>query len=319
MRNIDKNQKWLKPFLILVVIFCTSCTPTKQKILDAEHAYFGQKPPGLIPEVFAPGIISVDSTIEHGSPAFSPDGNEVFWQSNLRKKDKDTQIYVMTMRHEGGQWSTSEQTSYGSMPAFSLDGKRLYFQVIDKEQGDALYFIEKCGMNWSEPKRMNLIDHFPELKYAYALSFTHSGTLYFFGHAESLESMNNFGIYRSEFIDGAYARPKLLPPNINAGKGVLNWTPFIAPDESYLLFSSNRFNDQQDIYICFRQSDGSWTEAVSLGVAINTNRGERFPTVSPDGKYLFFTRWVAPGNEDVLWVSTKVIDRIKNIELIIHY
>ena len=36
--------------------------------------YLGQSPPGDVPVVFAPGIISVDSTIEHGSPAFSHDG-----------------------------------------------------------------------------------------------------------------------------------------------------------------------------------------------------------------------------------------------------
>jgi len=92
---------------------------------------------------------------------------------------------------------------------------------------------------------------------------------------------------------------------------VLNRFPFIAPDESYLLFSSYRLNNQQDIFISFRLSDGTWTEAYNLGETINLDRGERFPAVSPDGKYLFFTRWVSPDNEDVMWVSANIIDDIK--------
>ena len=99
---------------------------------------------------------------------------------------------------------------------------------------------------------------------------------------------NNFGIYRAEFIDGEYTKPELLPPGINAVEGVLNWTPFIAPDESYLLFCSTRFNARQGLFIAFRLPDGTWTEAYNLGETINTERGVRFPTLSPDGKFLFF-------------------------------
>ena len=282
-----------------------------QKITDLKGDYLGQQLPGDIPVVFAHGIISTDSTIEHGSPTFSPDGNEVYWQSNLRHKGKETKIFLKTMRRLEDQWTAPVPSSYGGMPAFSPDGNKLYFISDETEEAKGLYFIEKQGENWSEPKSLNLIARFPELKYLYGPSITSNGTLYFFGHAEGLESMNNFGIYRSEFINGNYVKPELLPASINAAEGALNWTPFIAPDESYLLFSSNRLNNQQDIFISFRQSDGTWTEAHNLGEAINTNRGERFPSVSPDGKYLFFTRWVASGNEDAMWVSANIIDEIK--------
>jgi len=286
------------------------CSP--QKFTDLKGDYLGQPLPGDIPVVFAPGIISVDSTIEHGAPTFSPDGNTVFWQSNLRHKEKETDIFLKTMRRVADQWTLPEDSPYGGMPAFSPDGKQLYFLPFDTEKEKGFYFVANHGGQWSDPKSLNLIARFPELKYLYGPSITNNRTLYFFAHAEGLGSMNDFGIYRSEFIDGAYAEPELLPPSINAAEGVLNWTPFIAPDESYLLFSSNRNDSQQDIFICLRQTDGTWTDAVSLGTTINTNQGERFPSVSPDGKVLFFTRWVARGNEDVMWVSAKVIDDIKS-------
>jgi hypothetical protein len=38
---------------------------------------------------------------------------------------------------------------------------------------------------------------------------------------------------------------------------------------------------------------------------------ERFSTVSSDGKYLFFTRDTPGYDEDVYWVSAKIIDDLK--------
>lgn len=284
---------------------------SSQKFTDLIGDYLGQTPPGDSAIVFAPGIISTDTTIEHGYPCFSPDGNEVYWQSNLRHKDKETDVSLNRMRCIDGKWTIAEPSPYGGMPSFSSDGNKLFFIHAIGEEERGIYFIEKQGENWSEKKSLNIIARFPELKYMYGPSITDNGTLYFFGHTEELETRNNFGIYRTEFIDGAYAKPELLPQSINTAGGVLNWTPFIAPDGSYLLFSSNRLNNQQDIFISFRQSDGTWTEAYNLGEKVNLGRGERFPAVSPDGKYLFFTRWVSSNNEDIMWVSTKIIDDIK--------
>jgi Tol biopolymer transport system component len=93
-----------------------------------------------------------------------------------------------------------------------------------------------------------------------------------------------------------------------------NWTPFIAPDESYLIFCSTRglpASDQGDLYISFRQPDGNWTEPVSLGEPINSKGLDRFPAVSPDGKYLFFTQRTRDHDEDVFWVSTNIIERLR--------
>jgi hypothetical protein len=70
-------------------------------------------------------------------------------------------------------------------------------------------------------------------------------------------------------------------------------------------------DDYGDLYVCFRQPDGTWTDRVSLGEPINSKALERFPTVSPDGKYLFFTRWTPEHDEDVFWVSAGIIEQLK--------
>ncbi len=45
--------------------------------------YFGQRKPGLVPEVFAPGIVST-FYLEHSAVAFSSDGMEAYWTSDFR-------------------------------------------------------------------------------------------------------------------------------------------------------------------------------------------------------------------------------------------
>ncbi|MBU2554239.1 MAG: hypothetical protein KKF98_07235 [Bacteroidetes bacterium] len=294
---------------------------SSRKFANLKGDYLGQTPPGEIPVVFAPGIVSTDTTIEHGWPTFSPDGNEVYWQSNYRQKGEETQIFGITMQRFKNTWHAPTISPNISGPAFSPDGNRLYFLPFGEKNGEknGPYYVEREGYQWSRPVCMDLIKNFPEIKYAYNYSVTSNGTFYFIGHAESVGSMNDFGIYRMELNNDEYSKPELLPANINMGDGLLNWTPFIAPDESYLLFSSNRLSpetDMGDIYISFRDSEGNWTDPVNLGDEVNSDRQERFPSVSPDGKYLFFTRWVVRGNEDVLWVSADIIEKLrkKNIE-----
>ena len=271
--------------------------------------YLGQAPPGNTPVVFAPGIISVDGIIEHSAPTFSPDGNEVFWQANKLDNQQNWLISCMTMRRVGNTWTTPEVTPYDFGPTFSPDGKRLYFD--SKKDGKDPRFIEKHDGVWSEPKDVGIISRFPEIKFAYNLSIASNGTIYFLGYAAGL--WNNLGIYRTELFNGEYIKPALLPPEIMLPGGIRNWTPYIAPDESYFIFSSSRgtsLYDQGDLFVCFNLHDGKWTNPVSLGKPINSNKNERFPAVSPDGKYLFFTRSDDDYDEGVLWVSAEIIDSI---------
>jgi WD40-like Beta Propeller Repeat len=50
----------------------------------------------------------MESTIEHGAPTFSPDGNTVFWQSNLRHKEKETEIFLNMMCRLDDKWTAPE-------------------------------------------------------------------------------------------------------------------------------------------------------------------------------------------------------------------
>jgi len=60
--------------------------------------------------------------------------------------------------------------------------------------------------------------------------------------------------------------------------------------------------------ISFRDEDGNWLEAVNMGPLFADTR---FPSVSPDGKYLFFTKFTEGGHEDFYWVDARFIEELK--------
>ena len=274
--------------------------------------YLGQTPPGDTPVVFARGLVSTDD-LEHSAPMFSPDGNEVFWHVNRPPgpNNKDWINFTKTMRRIGNRWTVPE-TSPFKHPFYSIDGKRLYFLRLGDSEGP--YYVDKKDNHWGEPQRIDLIDRFPELKWIYITSVTRNGTLYFTGISEGLGTQHNHGIYRVEPVNGEYAKPELLPSCINRPP-FNNWTPFIAPDESYLIFSSNRtgsLDEYGDLFISFHDGDAdTWSEPISMEEPVNTSRQERLPSVSLDGRYLFFTRYNPPHNQDIFWVNAKIIEKLK--------
>jgi Tol biopolymer transport system component len=101
-------------------------------------------------------------------------------------------------------------------------------------------------------------------------------------------SAGNGTLRYSEIIDGVRQNPKPFGKEINTGKW--NAHPYIAPDESYILWDGEREDGfgSNDLFVSFRNKDGTWSEAINLGDKVNTEAEEGGPHITPDGKYLIF-------------------------------
>jgi Tol biopolymer transport system component len=280
--------------IFLVLIIPTICIA--QQIPDGP--YLGQTPPGLKPEVFAPGIISGKYSF-HGFLTFSPDGKEIYWPVIPPQ--------ILYVKYENGEWTKPRPASFSNKAQaanFSPDGNRLYYESIQPGGWGSvdIWYVERSGSGWSPPKNIGAPVNSSKLKSQ--PSFTKDGTIYFSGTLEG--AMFNRGIYRSKFTNGKYQRPELLPEQINTK--YLDIYPFIALDESYLLFCSTRPSmEEKDrrIYISFRSEDDSWSEPINLNKKINFDVQSAFPYVTPDGKYLFFA------GRGIRWMSSKIIEKIE--------
>ncbi len=281
--------------------------------------YLDQKPPGKRAEVFAPGIISIQHT-EHSAPAFSPDGNEICWNSGWRSKTNVPQLVIISMQRVNGFWTRPQITSFSKKTysgahrdfgsQFSKDGKMLIFQSkrLIPEQEDIetpipqrpmrIWAVEKRESGWGEPYLMKFGGELNTT--GFSPFVTRDGSIYF-------SDMKN--LLYSEFQNGEYLKPEKSDLNaLNIGFGFC-----ISPDEQFIIFSSGKLegHGSGDLYICFKNEDGKWTEPKNMGPEINTWSQERCPGLSPDGKYLFFTRYNLEGQHDIYWIDAEVIDELK--------
>ncbi len=265
-----------------------------QKISGSQTApiskpYLGQKPPGLIPEAFAPGLVTTENW-EYGG-VFSPDMKEYY----LLKSDENQQAAFVVFRYRDGHWLESRISDRVGQPVISPDGQIMHLGKRYKQ---------RTASGWSEI--MDLGGKFDKFRIM-RLTASANGTYYF----DEVGSDGDGKIRYSRLINGEREEPKLASPAINTGTWLAH--PFIAPDESYILWDGRREEGfgNSDIYISFRQDDGSWGSAINLGEKINTDAWEAAASVTPDGKYLFFHRSVSDGNVDIFWVDAQVIEDLK--------
>jgi len=265
----------------------------------AGSPYLGQIPPGLEPQIFAPDIVTLQTRSEW-TGSFTPDGQEFYFTIS---NPSWTVNAVMVTSQEDGVWSTPAATSFSGQYIdwsvyLSPDGRRLFFsstRPVNNWLDFNVWMCEREGSAWSEPVELAINSTSND----YAGTCTESGTLYF-----TSERDGSSGIFRSVPVAGEYVTVEKLPSPINSGHD--EQCPWIAPDESYLIFTSN-LQGNKDLYISYRNQDDSWTEPVDLGPLVNTWDDEWNPTVSPDGKYLFYGRGRAVDgtneNLDLYWVD----------------
>ena len=109
----------------------------------------------------------------------------------------------------------------------------------------------------------------------------------------------------------------------------IEYDPYVAPDESLLIFGSDRPGGygSSDNYICFSTEEGAWTSPINLGLPFNSPSFDLCANGTPDGKYFFFTSGRTtdvdkgqigrkPDQEpvedaDLYWVDFSFIDDLK--------
>lgn len=174
---------------------------------------------------------------------------------------------------------------YESHPAFTPDGKTLYF-VKSSPTFDFWTIVVSHLENgrWTTPQ----IAPFSG-RYADADPFiTADGSrLYFISNRPvSAKATPDLDIWMMEKTVQGWGEPKNLGAPINSGKN--EWFPNLTKDGT-IYFGSEREGGQggSDIYRA-RQVDGKYATAENLGAAINTKFGEFEPCIAPDESYLIF-------------------------------
>ena len=313
----------LKTFYIIFVFLISTEFPFSLALNKVQNTdkfpilkgpYLCQKPPGNTPEIFSPRLHS--SLIVDSYYTFSQNGNLLLFKGSYSSKKA-----VYFLEQKKGIWSSPQivipLSKYEDRHFFlSPDEKSIFFtskrplKAGGKEAiGPGIWVIERTIQGWSEPKPLGypVKPNFCE----FYSTVTRNNTVYL---ARSAFDETVCNIYYSKLVNGKYSEVEDLGEIINSD----SWDadPFIAPDESYIIYCSYRPGGygRYDLYVSYQLKNSSWTEPKNLGNLINSKGNEICPLVTSDDKYFFYVS-SRTGESHDYWVNTQFIEELKPNEL----
>ncbi len=257
----------------LTFILLTSCT-----------LLFGQKA-----DLFLP----ISNPLANRDIAISPDGSLLLSTAQSMKREKS--VIILSQKIDGA-WTEPVIAPFSGEhsdlePAFSPDGKRLYFASNRPTSGSEekkdfdLWYVERNGNSWSEAV------HLPAVINTAANEFypsvTNDGSIFYTATYENTKGKED--IYVSRLKDGEYQAPVSLSASVNSATWEFN--AFVAPDESFIIFSSFGREDDMgggDLYISMKSDDGDWQPSKQLPDVVNGSTLDYCPFVDHEGN-LYFT------------------------------
>ena len=281
--------------ILLSMIFVFGNSIQQDDFPVLKGPYLGQKPPGIKAELFVPDVITYEV---HESPWISPDGKEII----IGSMSEGTKFYKMV----DGIWQLHTVPPF-DMPDncngmfISPSGERLYF-LIWEDDDENFYVSEKKDNKWTKPSPIG--EEVNSFKTHWQFSVAKSENLYISSERD---------IMLSVFQGGRHLKP--VPIKLNNGKNLNGGTPYIAPDESYLLYSfgGNNHDGATDLYISYRESNDRWSLPKNLGTNINSpDSYDLCPKVSPDDKFLFFISRRNGPDFQIYWVDAKIIEELRS-------
>lgn len=255
--------------------------------------YFGQKPPGKKAEVFAPDVLTFEP---HDSPIILQNETSLiigtmgdgmkFYElinGNLSLSTNPFNFNILEI--------CNGEDVYCNGIELSQSENRIYF-LLWKNGNEKFHFIEKEGNNWTSPKLLS--DELDSFKTHWQFTVAKNENLYF----------SSEGLKVSVYDGNSHLKPVSL--KMEDGSFIEGETPFIAPDESYLIFSRN-----DDLHISYKRNNDNWTNPQHLGQDINSDKLDLCPRISPNGKYLFFiTRRDSPYFA-IYWADASFIEELR--------
>ena len=188
------------------------------------------------------------------------------------------------------------------LPALSADGSTLIFtrsKKVDGFRNEDFYLSYHDTDNWLAAK--NLGKPINTAQNEGAQCITADGLTIYFTACSRNDSYGRCDIYESNFVKGNWTEPENLGGNINTE----NWEsqPAISADGRQLFFVSNKSGaiGGKDIWVSYKNTNGSWTKAKNLGKDINTSKDDISPFLHWDNQTLYFASkgYVGMGGFDI--------------------
>jgi len=210
-------------------------------------------------------------------------------------------------------------TAYDELnPVISPDGRSLYITVANHTQniggkrdpGDIWVAVLTENNQWSVPVHAGSLLN--DVAYNAVAGFSADGRQMFLlsHYSNSGNPSRTQGLAVSRQTAGGWSTPENINiPYFQNKSAVVSG--YILPDESVFVFSAETYGSRgvEDIYVCTKNANGSWSEPRNLGSTINTRFQELSPSMSDDAKTLYFSTNGGKGSGSFdIYKSTRLDD-----------
>ncbi len=260
---------------------------------------------------------NVNSEYDETRPLIAPDGKTIYFSrkyhpDNVGGKKDENDIWYSELNTVTNEWKPAKNlgeplNTKGAnfISSVTPDGKTMVVLLGNEYEKNGkmqpgISMSSKQGDTWETPVKLNLVNPYIENEDGHYFLANNRKTIIM--SVERYDAYGERDLYVSfQEGDGLWSEPLNLGNDINSAASELS--PFLAPDDETLYFSSGGFSGYggTDIYISRRLDDTwtNWTEPENLGSEINTEVDDIFFTLPPSGKFAYFTRGSQDLNADI--------------------
>lgn len=224
----------------------------------------------------------------------------------MKKNNKVVVLLVVLLTTLFGRAESFVVSPYDeSNPVLAPDGKTLFVTIANhpqnlggkKDPGDIWISTLGPDNQWSDPVHGgNVIN---DKAYNGVAGFSADGVeMYLLTHYDP-----NGGVARTQGISVArksgsgWTRPENITiPYFQNKSNIISG--FVTPDKRWFVFSAETYGSYgvEDLFVCERKSDGKWSAPKNLGQKINSQFQEVAPSLSSDGRTIFYSTNGRRGN-----------------------
>ena len=277
------------PHSWLLLILCACGQPSVRNQLFSSYENI------RTPAPFAPALAVKGNTYKG---CFSPDYLTFYFFRQVTAGQEDFRIYQSRYTKTG--WSDPVQIDFSETysdlyPMISpIDTNRIFLTSYRRIVGDTskkpnanLWYSLKSNGIWTKPTpfpNADLINNYNSQP-----CITTDGTIYY---TSNLQDWSRTITYKVDFVDGQYQQVLPFDP-VNVFR-VRDTTRNIfeicmAPDKSYMILTIAAKQGKAELFIS-RFIDKTWTDPKPLSGITGSDMTGNFPYVTPDGKFLLFTK-----------------------------
>lgn len=264
--------------------------------------YLDQAPPEHTPQVLR--LQTHEGYFASDRIAITADGRELYY-TEVTNTWSDYNIRYYKLADQ--KWNGPFDLFRGFLgPALSVDGKTMFFEKYNDSR--TCWQSKRSDTGWSAPTTCTALTDPKDKHY---LQDTASGRIY----ASSRGALNGLGqmdisTYVKTDATGAF-HSLGSPLNSPGNEGDF----YVARDDAFIVFGSPHRGGLGggELFISFRERDGSWSDPKNLGATINTPGFEFGPYVTDDKRYLFYSRSSGFTRVDIYWVRfDRLLETLRN-------